>query len=225
MWAVAALTSCLLLSACGDGEKSDAAQAPPENAGTGSGLGSGRFAAIDAVHVASLPIDAFEDDATVDPGAFASATQPVLAACDALDRDDPLLGAVRRMCPLVLRFSEQLLGFGRCQDGGDADRCLDVIDDLQGTIGSFERLGRRADRAIARSGLEDACRQALATPDLAYEVFDGYARGLALFERGLTNGAVADVEEAQRVLRDSAATGRALPDAKASLARFRSACA
>jgi hypothetical protein len=225
MWAVAAVTSCLVLSACGDGEKTDAAQAPPENAGTGSRLGSERFEAIDAVYVASLPIDAFQGDATVDPDAFASATQPVIAACDALDRDDPLLGAIRRMCPLVLRFSEQLLGFGRCEDGGDADRCLDVIDDLQGTITSFKRLGRRADRAIARSDLNDACRQALATSDLAYAVFDGYARGLAQFERGLANGSAAEVEQAQRVLRASAVKGRELPDAKASLARFRSGCA
>lgn len=225
MWAVAAVTSCLVLSACGDGEKTDAAQAPPENAGAGSGLGSERFEAIDAVYVASLPIDEFRDDATVDPEAFASATRPVIAACDALDRNDPLLGAIRRMCPLVLQFSQQLLSFGRCQDGGDAGGCLDVIDDLQGTITSFERLGRRADRAIARSDLDNACRQALTTPDLAYAVFDGYARALAQLERGLTSGSAADVEAAQRLLRGSARKGRELPDAKASLAPFRRGCA
>jgi hypothetical protein len=224
MWAVAAVTSCLVLSACGDGEKRDAAQTSPENAGTSSGLGRERFEAIDDVYVASLPIDELRDDAAIDPDAFASATQRPIAACNALDRDDPLLGAVRRMCPLALQFSRQLLRFGAGEDG-DAGRCRDVVDELQGTITSFERLGRRADRAIARSGLEDACRQALTTPDLAYAVFDGYARALAQLERGLRSGSADDVEDAQRVLGQSGVKGRGLPDARASLARFRSGCA
>jgi hypothetical protein len=224
IWAVAAVTSCLLLSACGDGEKPDAAQAPPERAGTSSGLGGARFRAIDAVYVASLPIDQFQDERTVDPRAFASATRPAIAACDALDRDDPLLGAIARMCPLVLRFSEQLLHVGPCADA-DADRCLDVVDDMRRTVARFKRLGRHADRVIARADLKPACQRALTTRDLAYAVFDGYARALALFERGLTNGSGADVEEAQRVLTRSAAKGRALPDAKQSLALFRSGCA
>lgn len=222
--AVAAVTSCLVLSACGDGEKPDGPQTTPEHAGTSSGLGSARFRAIDAVYVASLPIDRFQDDRTVDPDAFASATQPAIAACDALDRDDPLLGAVRRMCPLVLQFSQQLLHVGPCQDA-DADRCLGIVDDMQGTVASFKRLGRHADRVIARADLKPACQKALTTRDLAYAVFDGYARALALLERGLTNGDGADVEAAQRVLTRSAMKGRELPDAKQSLALFRSGCA
>jgi hypothetical protein len=222
--AVAAVTSCLVLSACGDGEKPDGPRTPPEHAGTSSGLGSRRFRAIDAVYVASLPIDRFQDDRTVDPDAFASATQPAIAACDALDRDDPLLGAVRRMCPLVLRFSQQLLHVGPCADAA-ADRCLDVVDDMQRTVASFKRLGRDADRVIARTDLKPACQKALTTPDLAYAVFYGYARALALLERGLTNGAAGDLEEAQRGLTRSAVKGRELPDAKQSLALFRGACA
>jgi hypothetical protein len=221
IWAVAAVTSCVVLSACGDGEKK---QTPPEHAGTKSGLGSARFRAIDAVYVASLPIDEFQDDTIVDPGAFASATRPAIAACDVLDRDDPLLGAVASMCPLVLRFSEQLLHVGPCADA-EADRCIDVVEDLQGTVASFERLGRRADRIIARAGLTPACQRALTTRDLAYAVFDGYARALLLLERGLANGSAGDLEEAQRGLTRSAAKGRELPDAKQSLALFRSGCA
>jgi hypothetical protein len=223
IWAVAAVTCCLVLPACGDGEKPDRAQAPPAHAGTRSGLGSARFRAIDAVYVASLPIDRFQDERTVDPRAFASATQPAIAACDALDRDDPLLGAVARMCPLVLQFSEQLLHVGPCAAAA-ADRCLDVVDDMQRTVASYQRLGRRADRVIARTDLEPACQKALTTPDLAYAVFDGYARALVLLERGLTNGSGADVEGAQRALTRSAVRGRELPDAKASLALFRSGC-
>jgi len=223
IWAVAAVTCCLVLSACGDGEKHDAGQIPPEHAGTSSGLGSARFRAIDAVYVASLPIDRFQDERTVDPRAFASATQPAIAACDALDRDDPLLGAVARMCPLVLQFSEQLLHVGPC--AAAAARCLDVVDDMQGTVASYKRQGRRADRVIARTDLKPACQKALTTPGLAYAVFDGYARALVLLERGLTNGSGADLEEAQRGLTRSAAKGRELPDAKQSLALFRSDCA
>jgi hypothetical protein len=221
IWAVAAVTSCVLLSACGDGEKQPT---PPAQAGTSSGLGGARFRAIDAMYVASLPIDAFQDAGSFDPGAFGRATQQAIAACNALDRDDPLLGAVRRMCPLVLQFSTQLLGAGPCEQA-DADRCLALVDDMQGTVASFTRLGRRADRVIARADLTPACQKALTTPDLAYAVFDGYARALVLFERGLTNGSGADVEEARRGLTRSAVKGRGLPDAKEALALFRSGCA
>ena len=224
IWAVAAVTGFLVLAACGDGRKPDGAQTPPQRAGTSSGLGSARFRAIDAVYVASLPIDRFQANRTVDPDAFAGATRPAIAACDALDRDDPLLGAVARMCPLVLRFSEQLLRVGPCADA-DAARCIGVVDEMQGTVASYKRLGRRSDRVIARAELKPACQKALTTPALAYEVFDGYARALVLLERGLTNGAAGDVEQAQRVLTRSAAKGRELPDAKESLALFRSGCA
>jgi hypothetical protein len=221
IWALAAVTSLLVLSACGDGEKK---QTPPEQAGTSSGLGSARFRAIDAVFVASLPVDAFQDGRSFDPGAFASATQQAIGACNALDRDDPLLGAVARMCPLVLQFSAQLLGAGPCEEG-DAGRCLGVVDDMQDTAASFERLGRRADRVIARADLKPACQRALTTSDLAYAVFDGYARALVLLERGLTNGDGADIEEARRALTRAAVKGRELPDGKESLALFRSGCA
>jgi len=176
------------------------------------------------VYVASLPIDELRDDAAVDPDAFASATQRPIAACNALDRDDPVLAAVRRTCPLAVQLREQLLRFGACA-GGDRGRCLDVIGDLQRTIAAFERRGRRADRAIARAGLTPACQDALTTPPLAYEVFDGYARALALFERGLATGSAAGVEKAQRVLTQSAAEGRELPDGRRSLTLFRSGCA
>jgi hypothetical protein len=224
IWAVAAVTSFLVLMACGDGQKPDRGQTPPQRAGTSSGLGSARFKAIDAVYVASLPIDQFQAKRTVDPDAFAGATRPAIAACDALDRDDPLLGTVARMCPLVLQFSTQLLRVGPCANA-DADRCLDVVDEMQGTVASYMRLGRRADRVIARAGLRPACQKVLTTPALAYEVFDGYAHALVLFERGLTNGSAADVEEARRGLARSAVKGRELPDARESLALFRGGCA
>ena len=221
--ALAAAAVCLVPAACGDGGD-DRRTEPAPNAGTSSGLGPERFEALEDVYVAALPIDELEDDEDVDPRAFAAAARAAIAACEALAEDDPLLAAIRRQCPVVNEFTEQLLRIDRCEaETGDA--CLAPIEDARASVRRFERLGRRADRVIARSQLTPACRRALTTPELAYDVYDAFERALALLERGLRRGALDDVEEAERILTATDAKAQQLPDARASLERFRRGCA
>ena len=209
---------CLALAACGsgDGEPGDAAPARSSTApaATASGLGAERFAALDAVYVAQVPLDELEDDA--DPSDFERASEPLVQACNALEADDPLLGPLRRLCPVLTRFTEQLQGFGTCASEG-ADACEALIDDVRATLGDFTRLSRHGDAAIKRAELASACETALLTPALAYEVIAGYQRAFELLERGFT-------EQADRALTAADAKAKRLPDGDASLRRFRRGC-
>lgn len=209
---------CLALAACGggDGAAGDAAPARSSTApaATASGLGAERFAALDAVYVAQVPLDELEDDA--DPSDLTRASQPLVQACNALDAEDPLLGPLRRLCPVLTRFTEQLQGFGTCASEG-ADACEALIDEVRTTLGDFTRLSRRGDAAIKRAELTSWCETALLTPALGYEVVAGYRRAFELLDRGLTG-------QADRALAAADAKAERLPDGAASLRRFRRGC-
>ena len=215
---LAAALLCLVLGACGGGEDDDGGSArtgtTANAAGSDSGLGPERFEALDAVYVAQVPIDEVGDDA--DPGAFEAATAPLVKACDELDAGDPLLGPLRRVCPVLTRFAEQLRGLGTCSSRG-ADACDDLIGDVRRTLRDFTRLSRRGDEAIRDAELTAACASALLTPPLAYEAIEGFERAFELLEAG-------DDEEANRALAAADAKAERLPDGDESLARFRSGC-
>lgn len=209
---------CLALAACGggDGEAGDAARARSATApaATASGLGAERFAALDAVHVALVALDELEDDAAASD--FKRASEPLVQACNALEAEDPLLGPLRRLCPVLTRFTEQLQGFGTCATEA-ADACEALIGDVRVTLGDFTRLSRRGDAAIKRAELTPACEHALLTPALAYEFIAGYRRAFELLDRGSS-------EQADRALAAAAAKAERLPEGDASLRRFRRGC-
>ncbi|HEV2786631.1 MAG TPA: hypothetical protein VGV67_09610 [Solirubrobacteraceae bacterium] len=211
--ALAALIACSVLAACGgdDDARTTTASSPP---GTVSGLGPERYRALERVYLAERRIDELPDDAP--PAEFERASGPFVAACNALDEDDPLLGPLRRTCPVLTRFTEQLLEVSACaRDGLDA--CGDLLAGVRRTLRDFTRLSRRSDRAIADSRLSPACKRALATPALAYEAIDGFQRAFALLARG----AAAEADEA---LAAADAQADRLPSAEAELERFRSGC-
>lgn len=222
MTAALAAVLCLALGACGGGGSDDdddgggAARTAttPGAAGSGSGLGPGRFEALDAVYVAQVPIDEVGDDA--DPGEFKAATAPLVKACDELDADDPLLGPLRRVCPVLTRFAEQLQGFGTCASR-DADACDEHIGDVRRTLRDFTRRSSQGDDAIRDAELTPACANALLTPSLAYEAIEGFERAFELLEAG-------DDEAANRALAAADAKAERLPDGEESLARFRGGC-
>lgn len=216
----AALTAallCLALGACGGGDDDGGSArtgTTPGATGSGSGLGRERFEALEAVYVAQVPIDELGDDA--DPGAFKAATAPLVKACDELAADDPLLGPLRRVCPVLTRFAEQLQGFGTCSSRG-ADACDELIGDVRRTLRDFTRLSRAGDDAIRDAKLTPACANALLTPSVAYEAIEGFERAFELLEAD-------DDEEANRALAAADAKAERLPDGDESLARFRSGC-
>lgn len=218
--AVAAVTTCLALAACGgddDAASGDTAARTATAAaapGTASRLGADRFRALDDVYVAQLPIDELGEDA--DAARLEAAAEPLLAACEALDEEDPLLAPFRRTCPVLTRFTEQLIGFGSC--GGDAPgACEQLVANVRRTLSRFARLSRRSDAAIARADVTAACKRALATPEAAYDVIARFERAFALLARGATG-------EADHALAAAHEKAERLPKARAVLDRFRTAC-
>ena len=219
--ALAAAATCLALAACGgddDAASNDAATARTATAtaapGTASGLGARRFRALDDVYAAQLPIDELGEDAGA--ARFETAAEPLLAACEALDDEDPLLASLRRTCPVLTRFTEQLARLGSC--GGDRPRACDrLVASVRRTLGDFGRLSRRSDTAIERSDLSAACKRALATPEPAYDVIASFERAFALLGRGATG-------DAGRALTAAHEKAERLPTARAALERFRSGC-
>ncbi|HWI08250.1 MAG TPA: hypothetical protein VNT54_12145 [Solirubrobacteraceae bacterium] len=219
--ALAAATACLALAACGgddDAARGDTATAPTATAaaaaGTASGLGAARFRALDDVYAAQLQIDGPGEDA--DAARLRAAAEPLLAACEALDEEDPLLAAFRPMCPVLTRFTEQLARLGSCGSAGPR-ACGRLVANVRRTLSEFRRLSRRSDAAIERSDLTAACKRALATPEPSYEVIASFERAFALLGRGAAD----EAGPALAAARDKA--GR-LPTARAALERFRGGC-
>lgn len=209
---------CLGPAACGgdDDDRDGAARttATTAAAGTGSGLGAERFEALEDVYIAQVAVDDLGDDAAADE--FQLATEPLIEACNDLDADDPLLGPLRRVCPVLTRFAEQVHGLSTCAAESQA-ACDELIGDVRRTLRDFTRLSRRGDEAIRDAGLAPACQKALLTPGLAYEVIESFERAFELLDRGAR-------EAANRALAAADAKAERLPDGNRSLARFRSGC-
>ena len=215
--ALAAMLLCLMLGACGGGDDEGGGSArtgtTPGASGSGSGLGPERFAALDAVYVAQVPIDEVGDDA--EPSALKNASAPLVEACEELDADDPLLGPLRRACPVLARFAEQLAGLRTCGSRG-ADACDTLVGDMRGTLRDFTRLSRRGDEAIRAAKLTRDCASALLAPAVAYEAIEGFERAFELLQAG--------EDDADRVLAAADAKAEQLPEGDEALARFRSGC-
>ena len=211
--ALAALLACAALAACGgddDGETTTASSPP----GAASGLGPERYRALEAVYVAERPLDELPDNAPATR--FERASVRFIAACNALDAGDPLLGPLRRTCPVLTQFTGQLVGISSCAREG-LEECDDVLAGVRRTLRDFTRLSRASDRAIADSDLTEACKRAIATPALAYDSIEGFQRAFALLARG-------EQERAGEALAAAGKQADRLPNARAELERFRSDC-
>lgn len=220
---IAGASGCLALAGCGGGESSGTGEAPPARAGSKSGLGAERFQAVDAVYVALRAFDELKGDGAgpIDDGRLKTAVAPAVAACEALDADDALLGPFRDGCPLVVEFTAQVAGLDDCSSAEDPAACPVLFARVRRTLARLNRLGHRSDRAVRQSQLTPACRGALLTPSRAYRAFAGYDRAMRL----LGSPHAEDVAAARRALVDADAIAGTLPDGKTALQRFRSGCA
>lgn len=216
---VAALTGlalCLSISACGDGDDS-----PKADAGKDSRLGEARYDALEPVYTAAVPLDRFAGDGNLDAVKFRAASQPLLEACEALERDDALLGPIRRVCPIFAILTEQLAGFeGACKD---ETSCTSAVGDVRTTLASLQRFGRASDRAVGAADIASSCKDALRTPEVSYAAADGVDSAFGLLQRALKSGSEADLDDAQRRL-DEVGDADDTPSGKDLLAKFRSGC-
>lgn len=207
------------VSACGGDDSSG--EAPKADAGKGSRLGEARFDALDAVYAAAVPLDKLRDGTGADTAKFRVAAKPLLDACDALDRDDALLGELRRGCPLLVTFNEQSATIATaCQDQAS---CAEAISAVRTTLATLQRLSRSADRAVAAADITSECQDALRTPEQAYAAYEAVSSAFATLQRGATTGSMSDINKAESQV--DALDDDDLPSAKESLEKFRGGCA
>jgi hypothetical protein len=206
------LMLCLAVGACGD-----------TSAGSDSGLGVTRFAALDSVFAAAVALDTYRDQRDVSFERLREDARPMLKACHALPEDDVLMRAVRSGCPQIAEFAAQ---------GATIETCDSSAACLRSTVafGEFvERLravSRRTDGAVAAAQkLAAACKQALTTPSQAYAVFATYDAAIGQMQRALRSRSAAAVNRAHERLAAADERSKALPSNEALLERFRSGCA
>jgi len=198
-----------------------------DESGHTSGLGTNRFEAIDAVLVASLPLDRFRREA-VDPTTFAAAVRPFRTACNALDKDDALLARIRARCQLRTELNEYIIVFAACAVDNDAadqfNGCLGSIRQVQKRMRMIQRQDRQTDRVIRRLALAPACRHAL-TSGRAYAIYEAYLDAFALLARAARAQDSADIDEGMRLLAAADAKNQDLPSSNQVLRQFRRSCA
>lgn len=192
-----------------------------------------RFDALDAILVASLPLDKFRF-VQVDTARSAAAARRVRTACDALDERDALLRSTRRGCRLALDLNEQVAVFSvaclrsRGRLFGSAvgtGECAPSIVKIRKLLRSIPPEARQSDRVIGRSALASSCRHALMTPAAVYAGYAAYSRAYALFARAVRTKSGTTSREAWRALVRADSKNQLLPSVKRRLEEFRSGCA
>ena len=219
--ALSMMVAAVAFAACGDDE--DSGGGTSAGAGTKSGLGTERFEALETVYAASIPLDKIADDAPL--SAIDGVLKDYVEKCNELDRDDALLAAYRRFCPLAADLREQLAAAGACEEASQVQSCIDGVTGFRAVVRRFLSEGARYDAVVKREELTPACEQALVNPELSYEVMRGYGRAFGYLERALTGASEAALTKAETLLKRAESRAEGLPDATKALQDFRTGCA
>ena len=169
-----------------------------------------RYAALDAVYTALVPLDRDRVPA--------SALTAARRACDRLDRVDPLLGPLRGECFAVVRGVRATERFARCTTRRS---CRRATAGLRRAITSYLAHAVSANRAIDASVPDRACRSALRVSARELDAVRLLRSALRALERALTSGSRADLRRAERRLSAIYDPGLSF---KQERDRFRSAC-
>ncbi|NLT07128.1 MAG: hypothetical protein GXY03_12560 [Solirubrobacterales bacterium] len=216
---VAALIAAAAVGAgCGSDDTDTTSAAAPDT--PSERLSAERFAAAERVYEAVLPIDELPDEP--DPRKLESKVAEVVEACDEVAATgDELLDALTRDCELMAVAAEATTAASDCADPAGCGR--EIVKAAESMI------------AIANSAVE-------AIPTVEAEVAAGPCREVLTSARhlGLFSDMAQNLRTMGEAIRDGddetalAAANRAirigeraerLPDAAATLARFRRACA
>lgn len=157
----------VLLSACGEQDAS--APSDPTALAKVKQLSPAQADAIEKIHLAALELEA-QGGANKRRSRKASvaAIAPVLSACGALDGNDALLSELFRSCAGEGSFLRANADVARCSN---PDLCSEAYMAQRTALGRVVAGNRRADRAVAATGLAAACKQVLTTPAAAYAAF------------------------------------------------------
>lgn len=173
------VAAALLLSACGDDDgpntKIDTARLAQIDA-----LTPEQYTAIKKVFVAALAFDDLGILGSLSQRPRIDAmTRTVRRACDGLDEDDALLGALRASCP------QSAANAASDAVNCPGDRCGDVFDRARARTRLLVAYAHRADAAVAATHLPRACKRALTTTTSTYRRYDRLDHALVLLERAL----------------------------------------
>lgn len=170
-----------------------------------------RYAAVDAVYAALVPLDRDRVPA--------SALTAAKLACDRLAPADPLLGPLRGGCFAVVRGVRATERFARCTTPRS---CRRASAGLRKAITSYLAHTKSANRAIDASVADPACRSALRESARELAAVRRFRSALRALERALMTGSRADVRRAERRL--GAIDDSGLSSFKQERDRFRGAC-
>jgi hypothetical protein len=175
-------------------------------------LSPGRFAALDAVYVASLPLDRNPTRAQV---------AELRRVCEAVDRRDRLLAVERTSCLTGVDAIGPSQAFARCS----ARRaCVRAARALRIVLRRSLSDARAANGIVALELAPGACRTELRSNRALLRSLEALGDGLAMLERALRRNDRAAIRRAERRI---AAAGDALddqPTAAQSLEVFRGVC-
>jgi len=172
-----------------------------------------RYAALDAVYVASLPLD----------GQPTPAQEAELRrVCEALDRSDRLLAALGGSCLRSLEAIAPARAYARCETRRG---CLRTARRLRIALSRSIADARAANEVVAQEVPAGACRTELRSSKALLGSLEALRDGLRLLERGLRENRRTIIRRAESRI---ARAGAALDDqatAAQSLEIFRGVCA
>ena len=189
-----ALLAAVALAACG-GDDDDAGSAKTSELSSITALTESQYTQIKRVYVASLPLDDLDDPTR---RAYKRAVRDVVGACERLDASSPLLGAMRRACPVTAEFFHTVTSTAECR-GREA--CIDAFEAAEKGARRVIAANRASDKAINATRLPQACKRPLLTSPETYAQASALERGLGMVARALKTASQQDDMAALRVLR------------------------
>lgn len=188
-----------------------AAAAPAAARAAAPTLTPERFAALEPVLAAGVPLDAAEP------------TRADIAAlrqsCATLPLADPLLAAQRRGCELSLRITMQTSA--TC---ASRRSCAARARSMRRSFAQLLAAGRENNRIVEREVGPGGCRATLRLTARDAAALRAMIAGLGHTERALRTGSVTELRRGARLLDRATALEASAPSQAAQLARFRSSC-
>ena len=173
-------------------------------------LSPARYATLDAAYTALIPLD--KDRVS------ASALAAAKAACNGLDRFDPLLAPLRDQCYALVRIVKAAQRYERCRT---QIGCQRAAAGMRKALNIYIASARRGNRAVDLFVSDPACRSALRTSAKDLRDARRLASAFRLLERALTTSSRPALRRAERLIDALDDSG---PSARHERDRFRAAC-
>ena len=153
--ACVAISAVTALAACGDDGDDASSSTDTAKLSTITALTESQYTAIKKVYVASLPLDDLDD---IDEARVKRAVSSVVAACDQLDDDDPLLGEIEAD---VSGHRRAVRRVGRGVGCPDPAACADAFEAARRPRSASSDASRESDGRSTPRAYRQGCKKAL----------------------------------------------------------------